>query len=186
MGSSPANKYLPVDVLQFEPLRHFGQTDSESHALTAVALPVVSAQPFEELQARDESALNRLLAASLPAEVESALKRGEDAIQETMAAIIASVPLIDATLEGAAKSTLGKLQHDITTLRGKVISAAKKRDETLRRQFVRAQSQAFPDGIPQERLLGIVALLNRYGPALVQRLMQELPLDTRHHTVLTL
>ncbi len=142
--------------------------------------------PFEALQARDESALNRLLAASLPAEVESALKRGEDAIQETMAAIIASVPQVDATLEGAAKSTLGKLQHDITSLRGKVISAAKKRDETLRRQFARAQSQAFPDGVPQERLLGIVAMLNRYGPALVQRLMQELPLDTRHHTVLTL
>ena len=103
-----------------------------------------------------------------------------------MAAIIASVPQVDATLEGAAKSTLGKLQHDITSLRGKVISAAKKRDETLRRQFARAQSQAFPDGVPQERLLGIVAMLNRYGPALVQRLMQELPLDTRHHTVLTL
>ena len=44
------------------------------------------------------------------------------------------------TLEGAAKSTLGKLQHDLSALRGKVISAAKKRDETLRRQFFRAQA----------------------------------------------
>jgi bacillithiol biosynthesis cysteine-adding enzyme BshC len=142
--------------------------------------------PFEALQARDESALNRLLAASLPESVDRALTDADKAIQEKMAAIIASVPAIDATLEGAAKSTLGKLQHDLTTLRGKVISAAKKRDETLRRQFFRAQAQAFPDGIPQERALGSIALLNRYGPALVQRLMQELPLDLGHLWVLTL
>jgi bacillithiol synthase len=142
--------------------------------------------PFEAFQARDESALNRLLAASLPESVDRALKEADEAIQEKMAAIVASVPAIDATLEGAAKSTLGKLQHDMATLRGKVISAAKKRDETLRRQFFRAQAQAFPDGIPQERALSSVALLNRYGPALVQRLMQELPLDMGHHWVLTL
>jgi uncharacterized protein YllA (UPF0747 family) len=114
------------------------------------------------------------------------LKEAEDAIQEKMVAIVASVPAIDATLEGAARSTLGKLQHDLSALRSKVISAAKKRDETLRRQFFRAQTQAFPDGIPQERALGSVALVNRYGPALVQRLMQELPLDLGHHWVLTL
>ena len=88
--------------------------------------------------------------------------------------------------EGAAKSTLGKLQHDLSTLRSKVITAAKKGDETLRRQFFHAQALAFPDGIPQERALGSIALLNRYGPALVQRLVQDLPLDLGHHWVLTL
>ena len=142
--------------------------------------------PFEALQARDESVLNRLLAASLPESVDRALTAADEAIEKTMAAIVASVPAIDATLEGAAKSTLGKLQHDMATLRGKVISAAKKRDETLRRQFFRAQAQAFPDGMPQERALSSVALLNSYGPALVQRLVQELPVDLGHHWVLTL
>ena len=142
--------------------------------------------PFEALQARDESALNRLLAASLPESVDRALREVDEAIHEKMTAVLSSVPAIDATLEGAAKSTLGKLQHDLAALRGKVISAAKKRDETLRRQFVRAQAQAFPDGIPQERALGSIALLNRYGPAFVQKVMQELPLDPAHHWVLTI
>ena len=142
--------------------------------------------PFEALHARDDSALNRLLAASLPESVDRALKEADEAIEERMAAILAAVPAIDATLEGAAKSTLGKLQHDMATLRGKVINAAKKRDETLRRQFFRARAQAFPDGIPQERALSSIAMLNRYGPAFVQRLVQELPLDPGHHWVLTL
>ena len=53
-------------------------------------------------------------------------------------------------------------------------------------EIARLARQAFPDGVPQERALGSIALLNRYGPALVQRLMQELPLDLGHHWVLTL
>jgi bacillithiol biosynthesis cysteine-adding enzyme BshC len=142
--------------------------------------------PFEGLHARDESALNRLLAASLPESVDRALMEADNAIQEKMAEILASVPAIDVTLEGTVKSTLGKMQHDMTTLRSKVISAAKKRNDTLRRQFFRAQAQAFPDGIPQERALSSVSLLNRYGPALVQKLAHELPLDPGHHWVLTL
>jgi uncharacterized protein YllA (UPF0747 family) len=142
--------------------------------------------PFEALQAQDESALNRVLAAALPESVDQALNAAEAAMNETLAAVIAAVPAVDATLEGAARASLGKIQHDLATLRGKVISAAKKRDETLRRQFHRAQSQAFPDGIPQERALGSIALLNRYGFALVDRLNEELPLDFSHHWVLTL
>ncbi len=143
------------------------------------------ALPFEALQARDEAALNTLLAASLPQSVDQALTEAEATIAQKMAVVIAVVPAVDTTLEGAAKSTMGKLQHDLSTLRAKVISAAKKRDETLRRQFSRVQAQAFPDGIPQERALGSVALLNRYGPALVQRLVDELPLELGRHWVLT-
>ena len=141
--------------------------------------------PLEALHARDEAALNRLLAASLPPSVDRALQEVADAIERSMAALITAVPAIDATLEGAARSTLGKLQHDLAALGGKVISAAKKRDEMLRRQYVRVQAQAFPDGMPQERAMSGVSLLNRYGPALIERLLGDLPLDLGHHWVLT-
>jgi bacillithiol biosynthesis cysteine-adding enzyme BshC len=141
--------------------------------------------PLEALHARDEAALNRLLAQSLPAPVDRALQDANDAVERSMAALIAAVPAIDPTLEGAAKSTLGKLQHDLTALRGKIISAAKKRDETLRRQFFRAQAQAFPGGEPQERAIGAISLLNRYGPAVIDRVLADLPLDLGHHWVLT-
>ncbi len=142
--------------------------------------------PLEELHARDESALNRLLAASLPASVDTALHDAQEAIERSMAVVVSAVPAVDATLEGAAKSTLGRLQHDFSALRGKVISAAKKRDETLRRQFFRAQAQAFPDGVPQERAIGGVSLFNRYGPALIGRLLSDLPLELGQHWMVTL
>jgi uncharacterized protein YllA (UPF0747 family) len=78
------------------------------------------------------------------------------------------------------------MSHELTTLHNKIIQAAKRRDETLRRQFVRTRAQAFPGGDPQERALGFITLLNRYGPAIVELLAQELPLDTTKHWVLTL
>ena len=55
---------------------------------------------------------------------------------------------VDPTLEGAARSTLGRMQDDLKKLQAKIIQAAKRKDETLRRQFKHAQAQAFPGGAP--------------------------------------
>jgi uncharacterized protein YllA (UPF0747 family) len=142
--------------------------------------------PLTALRAQDESALNQLLEHQLPPTVEHALTAVASLIEERMAAVAAAVPQIDPTLEGAAKSTLGKLQHEVHALHNKVIQAAKRRDETLRRQFQRAQALTFPQGHPQEREVGFVWFLNRYGPALVDRLLEELPLPMGHHHVLTI
>ncbi len=142
--------------------------------------------PFQDLQPQDESALNRLLQSQLPESVEQAVSGAQDAIRRSMQRVIEAMPAIDPTLAGTAKTVLGKMEHELRTLQSKMIHAAKKRDETLRRQFTRAQVQAFPHGHPQERTLGVVFFLNRYGPALVDRLLEELPLDLGRHWILTI
>lgn len=142
--------------------------------------------PFEALQPRDEAALNRLLASQLPDAVERALSAADDAVRTRMATLAQAVPVIDPTLAGAVDSTLGRMEHDLRNLHGKIIQAAKRRDETLRRQFHRAQAQAFPDGHPQERTLASVYFLNRYGPALTDRLVAELDLDVTWHWVIAI
>ena len=142
--------------------------------------------PLTALRAQDEAALNHLLESQLPPTVEQSLTAVAAVIDERMAAVAGAVPQIDPTLEGAVKSTLGKLQHEVHALHNKVIQAAKRRDETLRRQFQRAQALTFPQGHPQEREVGFVWFLNRYGPALVDRLIDELPLEMGHHWVLTI
>ncbi len=142
--------------------------------------------PFERLQHGDEALLNHLLESQLPSSVEQAFQDAATSIDGRMAALIEAVPAIDRTLEGAARSTLGRMQHDLHTLHAKIIQAAKRRDDTLRRQFQRTRRQAFPDGMPQERSVGFVYFLNRYGPALVSRLIEELPLDLGRHWVLAI
>jgi bacillithiol synthase len=142
--------------------------------------------PLASLEAQDEHALNELLRAQLPPAVERSMQEADAEIAARMAAVIGAVPLIDATLEGAARSTLGKLQHELRALSGKLVQAAKRRDETLRRQFQHVRAQAFPGGIPQERSVGFVSFLNKYGPVFVERLAAELPIDSGTHWVVTI
>jgi bacillithiol synthase len=142
--------------------------------------------PFFDLRTPDESALNRLLEAQLPASVEESLRDAATQTQQAMSRVVEALPSLDPTLAGAAKTTLGKMEHELRSLHSKVIHAAKKRDETLRRQFVRAQAQAFPHGHPQERTLGVVHFLNKYGVGLVDLLLEELPIDPGQHWLITL
>lgn len=141
--------------------------------------------PLAALQPQDEAELNRLLEAQLPPVVEEALQDAARTIEAKMAAVIAAVPDLDPTLEGAARSTLGRMTHDLRALHQKVIHAAKRRHDTLRRQFVRTRTLVFPYGHPQERTLGFVWFLNRYGPALIDILERELPTEAGVHVVLT-
>ena len=142
--------------------------------------------PIEALQPQDESALNQLLESQIPPAVESSFTNASAAVDSSMQAIIDAIPALDPTLEGATRSTLGRMQHDLQSLHNKMIQAAKRRDETLRRQYIRTRALAFPDGHAQERTIGFVSFLNQYGPALVDRLEQELPLDMGHHWIVTI
>jgi bacillithiol biosynthesis cysteine-adding enzyme BshC len=141
--------------------------------------------PLQHLRAQDEAALNQLLEAQLPPSVEASLQDVSRVLQERMEQLAMSVTQIDATLEGAARSALGRMQDDVKKLHGKIIQAAKRKDDTLRRQFQHAQAQAFPAGDPQERAVGFVYFLNKDGPALIDRLTGELPPEMGTHWVLT-
>jgi bacillithiol biosynthesis cysteine-adding enzyme BshC len=140
---------------------------------------------LEALHAQDESVLNRLLEAALPGGVEAAYLAAAAAIDGPMQALVQAVPAIDPTLEGAARSVAGRVHHELQGLHAKIIHAAKRRDETLRRQFMRTRAQAFPDGHAQERTIGFVSFLNRYGPGLLDHLVRDLPIDARSHWVVT-
>ncbi len=142
--------------------------------------------PLEALQAQDEAALNELLKTQIPPAVEESFVEAEHAIEAQMAHLVAAMPALDPTLEGAARSTLERMLRDLQTLHGKMIQAAKRRDETLRRQFIHARALAFPGGHAQERTIGFLSFLNHYGPALVDRLDEELPLDLGHHWIVTI
>jgi bacillithiol biosynthesis cysteine-adding enzyme BshC len=163
------------------------------HPRPSVTLLDTNAQKFlqrhdlalESLRAQDEGVLNELLEAALPQAVDSSLTEAMRVLDERLAAVTSAVTLVDPTLEGAARSTLTRMQDDLKKLHAKVIQAAKRKDETLRRQFKHAQSQAFPGGVPQERVVGFVHFLNKWGPSLIERLCQEPPLELGNHWVLT-
>ena len=140
---------------------------------------------FGMLQPQDDAVLNRLLATLLPDAVERTIGDTERAIEEHLAAVAAEVSAVDPTLTGVVETTKSRMDRDLKSLRNKIVQAAKRRDETLRRQYQRARSQAFPNGNPQERAVAIIYFLNRYGPHLVDRLLDDLSLEVGQHRLLT-
>jgi bacillithiol synthase len=141
---------------------------------------------LEALRAQDEAALNEVLIAQLPTSIEAAIQVAGDTIEQRMDALAREVPRIDPTLEGATRSTRSRMQEDLKKLHAKIVQAAKRKDETLRRQFHHARAQSFPGGHPQEREIGFVTFLNRYGPSLVDRLLEALPVEMGTHWVVTI
>ena len=167
------------------PLIHTRATATIADAGTARFLSRYGLE-LARLQPQDDAALNALLDAQLPATVHEALDAAEQAAAERLDAIREVVPTVDPTLAGAVDSTRGRIERDLGNLRNKVIQAAKRRDETLRRQFHRARAQCFPGGDPQERRVGVVYFVNRYGFRLVDSLLAELSFAPGHHDLLTL
>lgn len=145
-----------------------------------------SDMPFETLHLQGETALNQLLARQLPPTLEPGFEALSNTIATQVDALKAAVALVDPTLTGAADTTRDRMQDTLKTLHSKIIQASKKKDETLRRQFVRTQALAFPAGEPQERIVDLPFFLNRYGQAVVDRLLDALPLDMGKHYLLVL
>ena len=141
--------------------------------------------PIEQLQAHDERVLNNLIANLLPASVENAFKETTDSINHSFEKLTRSLSTIDNTLEGASHSTLNRIQDNLNKLQGKTTQASKRKNEILRRQFLHARNQVFPEGKPQERSLGFIYFLNRYGPSLIDTLDESLALDMGKHWILT-
>jgi bacillithiol biosynthesis cysteine-adding enzyme BshC len=142
--------------------------------------------PLEALQPQDEGGLNELLKTQIPPDVDAAFAAAGAALDSQMQRVVDALLTLDPTLEGAARNTTGKIQHDLENLHGKTIQAAKRKNDTLRRQFFRTRALAFPNGHAQERTVGFVWFLNQYGPALVERLWDALPIEMGQHWVITI
>ena len=97
------------------------------------------------------------------------------------------MPALDPTLEGAARNhgsaDAARPGERCTARRFRRPSGT---NDTLRRQFVRTRALAFPNGHAQERTIGFVSFLNQYGPALVERLWDALPIEMGQHWVITI
>ena len=140
---------------------------------------------FEMLQAQDDGVLNRLLSNLLPDEIDNTIEETKQAITDHLAAVSTGVAKVDPTLAGAVETTKQRMDRDLKKLGNKIIQAAKRRDETVQRQFRRGGSLTFPNGGPQERTLNGIYFLNRYGLQVVDHVIKQLPLKIGQHGLIT-
>jgi bacillithiol biosynthesis cysteine-adding enzyme BshC len=138
--------------------------------------------PYEAFQAQDELALNKLLEGQLPPSLDQAIDAIGAYVTGRAADLKSTVETIDPTLSSVIDTTFDRIRGTLDTMQAKIVQASKKKDETLRRQFIRTRALLFPDGHPQERVLSVAFFANRYGLAIGERLLDVLPpaLDAGH------
>ncbi len=120
-----------------------------------VALPRLSSD--------DESLLNEILRQHTPPQLEEDLGRAQTCIQELTSALERDLAEVDPTLVGTVASTRGKLLHHLKELESKAMKAVKRKNETVRGQFLAARTALFPGFGMQERTLSPLVFLNKHG-----------------------
>src|SRR6185436_9554707 len=96
-----------------------------------------SGLPLEALAPQDEAALNAFLQRQIPPAVDAAIADLERDLGQQVRGLKDAVAAIDPTLAGAVDTTVDRVRDTVKSLQNKIVQAAKRKDETLRRQFSR-------------------------------------------------
>jgi bacillithiol synthase len=118
--------------------------------------------------------------------VEAAFARTREALEREMAEVEEALASLDPTLRGAADSARGRALHQIESLHEKSVRALKKRDQTRVDRLRRTRDALLPGGSFQERGLGLVSLLARYGTPIIGEIAERLDLWAKGHQVIQL
>jgi bacillithiol synthase len=92
-------------------------------------------------------------------------------LEAAFAKLEAEIAPLDETLLGALERSRSRVLGHVARLEGKVAKALINREETSERQFGRLNAHLMPDGIPQERHTNFLSQLMKFGPVLLERML---------------
>jgi len=128
----------------------------------------------------------QLAARALPNELRSAFENAEAAVKKSLAAIRAPLEHLDKTLVDAADNAEGKMHHQLESLRAKAARAELRQAEVLSRHAQLLSNGMYPNKTLQEREIGGIYFLARYGKDLLPTLYDAIHTDCLDHQVISL
>ena len=121
---------------------------------------------------------------SLPADLQARFSEGYASVEQSMAALRESIGILDATLMKAADRTRASLRYRINWLHRKAARAELLRNEVITRHAEALNSALFPHKALQEREVGGVSFVARYGAGLLADIYQTIHTDCHDHQVI--
>ncbi len=116
-----------------------------------------------------------LVKAALPAGVRDALRAVDRAVTEAYRALEESVPEVDVTLAGPVRSSRYRAGTEVRRIEKQIEKQFRARNGDRIEQLRRAAASIHPDGAPQERVLNVVPMLAAYGPGILSRMHDAMP-----------
>ena len=116
--------------------------------------------PFDRL-------VTQVVRAELPREVTETIERLRTQLTDGYAALVNAAIEIDPTLQGPLESARKAGDKMLTNMDKKIVRHLKRRNAIELDQLRRASTNLYPQGTPQERVIGIATYYARYGPAIL-------------------
>ncbi len=128
---------------------------------------------LEDFNGQPGALETRLLREALPPETEARLGALRRMLEEQYTGLQAEVARLDPTLERPVESAKHAALAATQEIEKKLLASIKRDHDALVRQVARARTALAPRGEPQERALTFASFLVRYGPALLDGLLDE-------------
>jgi bacillithiol synthase len=123
---------------------------------------------------------------SLDAGTAAVFEETEQVFETQLEKLRASLTAVDPTLSEALKGGREKIMYQLHNLRTRFINNRAKRDEATRSQIERAFAVLYPNKGLQEREVNVSYFLARYGYELLDRLYEEVDVESREHRLVYL
>ena len=123
---------------------------------------------------------------ALPGDVNATFDAATRQLEGSLAEIQASLERLDATLVEASERAASKIRYQIDRLRERAARAQLRRSEETAAHAASISNSLFPQKEPQERVLGAMSFLGRYGTQLLLTLYDAAKTGCPDHQVVFL
>jgi bacillithiol biosynthesis cysteine-adding enzyme BshC len=120
-----------------------------------------------------EALAQRLGARAMPIAGKRKLAAVGNAMDAELTALTEYLAAMDASLGRAAEVSASKMRYQMNRLRRMAATYELQKEASLRKHADALTLNLFPEGHPQERVIGGIWFLARYGDGLIDRLVQE-------------
>jgi len=138
------------------------------------------------LEGHPDELAHRLGARAIPIEGKKRLAATGNALDAELEALLAWTQSLDAGLARAAGVAASKMRYQMNRLRRLAANYQLQREASIRRHVDTLSFNLFPDRHPQERVIGGIAYLSRYGGALIETLVEQASQDCPGHKAIWL
>jgi bacillithiol synthase len=128
----------------------------------------------------------RLGARSMPIEGKRKLAAAGNALDEELTTLTQWMRALDPGLGRSADVSASKMRYQMNRLRRLAANYQLQTEASLRRHIDALYLNLFPDQHPQERIIGAVAYLARYGDSLVPELIEQASQECPGHKAIFL
>ena len=127
-----------------------------------------------------------LAARSLPAEIKQDFENARHTVDEVMQGVSSSLQRLDPTLVEAAGRAASKMQYQVNRLEKRAAQAELRRTEILTRHATQIENALYPKKSLQEREIAGLYFYAKYGPELIDRLIELAAARCPEHKVMVL